>query len=313
MEETFITKYRPTTLDEVIGHKDIIKSLKELFKDKSKVPHGFIFSSDIPGIAKTSLSRIIGLELGSVLDDIIEIDGGMYSKVENARDLLSSLCYVGFTKIPVKFIIIDEAHSVSSAFWNAMLKTLEEPPSHVYFSFCTTNISKIPESIKTRCHCYNLKPINAKDIFDLLCLVVENEQLPLTNEQLFYIAQNSDGSPRKALSYLSQCRACKTIEEIANLIESPIENATVKDLCYNLVKGNWIKIQEILKNLKEQEILPETIRIQVCGYLNSCILNSKDKIESVRFLKLLNGFSKPFFDNTAWANLILACGGVFNG
>ena len=179
--ETYITKYRPISLDEVIGHKNVIISLQELFKNKATLPHGFIFVSD-PGCGKTSFSRIIGNKLDCIDTNIIEVDAGIVTGVDAMRELISNLRYGGLGLNSNKLVILDEVHKLSSSAWDALLKTLEEPPPHVYFCLCTTDGKKVPETIKTRCHVYNLKPVDSNEIYNLLKLVKEIQNLVIPND-----------------------------------------------------------------------------------------------------------------------------------
>ena len=311
--ETYITKYRPISLDEVIGHKNVIISLQELFKNKATLPHGFIFVSD-PGCGKTSFSRIIGNKLDCIDTNIIEVDAGIVTGVDAMRELISNLRYGGLGLNSNKLVILDEVHKLSSSAWDALLKTLEEPPPHVYFCLCTTDGKKVPETIKTRCHVYNLKPVDSNEIYNLLKLVKENENLEIPNDCLELISNECNGSPRQALSYLSQCRACKTKKEVADLIESAVENNEVIELCKALTKKTeWHIISNILKNLKKQQLQPESIRINIANWFNACTLNSSTATDAAKFLTILNNFSKPIYENTGWATLTLSCGGsVFN-
>lgn len=311
--DTYITKYRPITLDEIIGQKHVVRSLKELIKDKTKFPHGFIFEGN-SGCGKTSISRIIARELKCLDHNIIEVDAGKYTGVDTTRELINNLNYTNFGNNPLKFVIMDEAHKLSSSSFDALLKILEEPPPHVYFCFCTTEGSKIPPAIKTRCHLYNLKPVLSDEIFNLLKFVRDKENLELDDGCLSLIADESEGSPRQALSYLSQCRGCKTKEEIAELIESAIDNKEIIDLCKMLMNGsNWGDISICLKDLRKQNLQPESIRINIANWFNACALNAKNDKEVVKFLTMLSNFSKPIYDNTGWATLTLSCGGVIYG
>lgn len=309
--ETYITKYRPITLDEVIGHKHVVTSIQGLLKDVKTLPHGFVFVSP-PGLGKTSFSRIIAKHLNCDNHNILEVDAGIVTGVEAMRELLDGLKYTGFGNSPTRFIIMDEVQRLSNSAWDAILKTLEEPPPHVYFCFCTTEGNKLPDAIKNqRCHVYNLKPVEAKEIFNLLKLVKENEDLKLTDDCLEIISNECNGSPRQALSYLSQCRSCKDKKEVLELIESATENNEVVELIKALInKSHSSKIFLLLKNLKDQKLQPESVRIQIANYFTGCVLKSNEAKESIKFLKLLNNFYKPIYETTGWATLTLACGGV---
>ena len=226
--EALHLKYRPATFDEVLGQKEIITSLKREMKDKKH--HAYIFAGKY-GTGKTTLGRLIASEVGCSPTGIIEIDGGMLNGIDAMRQLNNTITYKSFGDSPLKVIIIDEAHALTAAAWRGLLKNVEEPPSHVYWIFCTTEKSKIPSAIQSRCLSYNLKDVKKDEILDLFEEICELEGIKLDNKILKYIAKASDGSVRKALTDLAICREAKTVEEVATLIDEADEkdNRHVKE------------------------------------------------------------------------------------
>lgn len=306
----FITKFRPTTFDEVLGQKQTVDSLKSLCKDITKMPHAFLLTGG-SGMGKSTLGRILANQTNCSEHNLMEVDAGIYTGVDAMRTLIEGLCYAGFGESATKFIIIDECQKLSSASWDCLLKTIEEPPPHVYFCFCTTNPEKVPNTIKTRCHSYTLKPVDKNVIFEYLMVIAEVEDIKLTKECLEIIAEGCEGSPRKALVYLSQCRECKTPEEVSEFVEYGVENKEAYDLCVKFSrKASWKDVSTILVSLKSQSIAPETIRILLANYFTACVLKAKNDEEAVKFLTIVDKFSKPIFEYTGWTNLTLACGEV---
>lgn len=306
---TLHTKYRPQHFEEVIGQAEAVRSLQDLIETK-KAPKAFLFTGP-SGTGKTTLARIIANKLGCDVQNIIEIDAATNTGVDDMRTLCEGLRYPAFGKTSIKVAIIDEAHFLSKSSWGSLLKIIEEPPNHLYFIFCTTEPSKIIDTIKTRCHQYNLKEVSTDDLMDLLEFVAESEQITLPDTAIGLVARSAQGSPRMALVRLSQIRNCKTVSEIKILLEQPLEESEVIDLCRLIVSGRgltWKKIIETVNKLKEQN--PESIRIQIVNYLTACILRNQSEKEAIRLLTILDYFSKPIYQSTGFSDLLLSFGQV---
>ncbi len=304
-------KYRPTSFEEVIGQEHVTKSLQSLFTGK-KVPHAFLFQGP-SGTGKTTLSRIIASNLGCNAINIIEVDAGKYTGVDDMRQLTDELLYPAIGgKNKIKFLILDECHMLSKNAWNSLLKTVEEPPSHVYFSFCTTEPAKVPTTIQTRCHKYNVNEVDSNEIEQLLTAITELENIKMPPESLWLIASRSYGSPRRAVVLLSQCSGCKTYQEVMDILEEPNEEKETIELCRMLLKNTkWEELINLLRILKEKN--PESIRIQVCNYLTAVIMNKKGPAsnETVDLLNMLEQFQKPFSQQTGFSDLLIAVAGIF--
>lgn len=215
-------KWRPKTFDDVIGQEYIIQTLKNAISS-GKTAHAFIFSGP-RGVGKTSTARIVAKALnckdgptnlpcsectncqeiseGNSLD-VIEIDAASHTGVKDIREIIENVKYLpssGKTKI----YIIDEAHMLSQSAFNALLKTLEEPPPHVLFILATTEVHKIPVTILSRCQRYDFKKVSTDKINDRIKLVTSAENINIKEETTYLIAQESDGSLRDALSLLDQ-------------------------------------------------------------------------------------------------------------
>lgn len=312
MNQDLHVKYRPQDFDEVIGQDHIVESLKALFKGK-KHPHAFLFTGS-SGTGKTTLSRIVASMLSCTESSIIELDAASHSGVDNIRELTQSLSYATFGENPNKFIILDEAHALSKSAWQALLKTLEEPPEHVYFALCTTEADKVPDTIKTRCHTYNLKEVGYDNLLELLSAVVEAENIKLDVKSLRVIAQAAMGSPRRALTYLSKCRGCIDIESVKLILEEPSEDGDVIELCRLLagrVKPQWKNITRILNTLEGQN--PESIRLIIINYMSKVLLNAKNDKDALKFLNILNAFNTPCNQSEKFAPLLLALGQIVFG
>ena len=306
------TKYRPTSLDEVLGHKAIIKSLQKTLDDgRSKA---FLFSGP-SGIGKTTLARIVANHLcnGEATGaNIIEINAANQTGVDATRDLVSSLQYRALGASSVKVVILDEAHKLSSSAWSSLLKPIEEPPKHVHWCIATTELGKIPDTIKTRCVRFDLKSLSEKDIFKLLVQVADDEELETPDEVLEAISENSDGSPRQALVYLEACLYCESASAAMEGMRSAGQSKEAVDLARLLVARqgrSWGEAIKILNKLKGTE--PESIRIVLVRYLSAVLLKSKKGSEAKSLLSTLECFSEPYNQTDGFGPLLLSLGLAF--
>ena len=299
-------KYRPQSFKEVIGQDVIVKSLEQALKDKAR-PHAFLFTGD-SGTGKTTLARIMADKLGVEANNIVEVDAASNNGIDAMREVMSPLRYHGFGDSPNKAIIIDEAHALSKQAWTSLLKTVEEPPAHVFFFFCTTDAGKVPENIATRCLRYGLKLLKYDDIMDLLDSVCEMEKLDVPENVLSMVAQACNGSPRQALVMLAMVHDCESTHEVATLLESPLENKEVIDLCRSLIKGEltWSALTKTLKAVGE--VPAESIRIIIVNYLNACAMGARSDKDALRALDMLECFSKPCLASDKLAPLLIAFG-----
>lgn len=306
--DPFHIRYRPRTLKEVIGQKDVVASIAATIKSKTR-PHSFLFTGP-SGCGKTTLARIIASEFECDASNIIEADAATNNGIDDMRGITDTLRYVGFGDSANKMVIIDECHALSKSAWQSLLKSVEEPPPHVFFAFCTTDPGKVPDTIKTRCIAYNLKPLKYDDVMDLLEMVVQEEELDLLEGVLTLVARASDGSPRQALVQLATVLACRTTSEVLSLLEQPFENKEIIDLCRKMIERDlsWKDAVGTLGALTEMS--PESIRIVVTTYVAGCLMRPKSEKDVPRLLDVLSAFSKPCNPTDKMGPILLALGNI---
>jgi DNA polymerase-3 subunit gamma/tau len=306
LEQPLHLKYRPVHLDDVLGQDEVVKSIRKAIAAKTR-PHAFILTGP-SGCGKTTIARILAKGFNCGPGSIIEVDAASNSGVEAMKEVTSGARYQGFGAEPNKAYIIDECHSLSKQAWQSLLKSIEEPPEHVYYFFCTTEAGKIPDTITSRCNSYLLKPVRFDGIMDLLEMVCDAEKYKTPDDILKQVALACGGSPRRALVMLNMVYDVEDKEECARILETPLENKEIIDLCRALVKGNmnWQDVTEGLRSLGDTN--PESIRIVIVNYLNACAMSAKSDGAAVRLLDMLHAFTRPCNPADKMAPILLAFG-----
>jgi DNA polymerase-3 subunit gamma/tau len=228
-------KWRPQVFEDVIGQKHVVKTLQNAILNK-RIAHAFLFTGQ-RGVGKTSIARILAKALncqqgptpqpccqcasckeiteGTTID-VLEIDGASNTGVDDVRELRESVKYVP-SRERYKIYIIDEVHMLSNSAFNALLKTLEEPPAHVIFMFATTEPQKIPSTVLSRCQRFDLRRIPLEELVEHLMHVTAKEEITISKNGLRWIAQEAEGSMRDAQSMLDRVisYAGKNISDVA--------------------------------------------------------------------------------------------------
>lgn len=263
-------KYRPITFDNIIGQDNVIKILKKQIQN-NKISHAYIFSGT-RGTGKTSAAKVFARAINClnpkegepcneceacrrILDgdmtDVVEMDAASNNSVENIRQIRNEVMYVA-TNAKYKIYIIDEAHMLTNAAFNALLKTLEEPPKNVVFILATTEEHKIPVTILSRCLRFEFNKITLDNIINRLNLVLEKENVKYEEEAIKYIAKKADGGLRDALSILDRCltenKDILTLDNVYDII-----GGIDKDITSNIVEG--IDSRNSLKVIENVDIL----------------------------------------------------------
>jgi DNA polymerase III subunit gamma/tau len=237
-------KYRPQKFSDVIGQEHVTRTLQNAIAQE-RIAHGYIFSGH-RGIGKTTVARILAMALNcrssekpvaepcGVCDscieiragnavDVLEIDAATNRGIDEIRELREGARYRP-ARDRFKIYILDEAHQITDAAFNALLKTLEEPPSHVIFMMATTQPEDIPQTIRSRCQHFSFRAVKFEDIMGQLRDIVTKEQIPADEDALALLAEAGDGSLRDALSILDQAIASTsehlTLDSVRSLIGS---------------------------------------------------------------------------------------------
>lgn len=269
MYQALYRQYRSKDFDEVLGQKHIINTLKNQIQ-MGNIGHAYLFSGT-RGTGKTSTAKIFSRAVNclnptdsnpcneceickGILDesimDVIEMDAASNNGVDDIRDLREKVVYPP-SRAKYKVYIIDEVHMLSKAAFNALLKTLEEPPKHLIFILATTEPEKLPKTILSRCQRFDFKRITTKDIIDNMNSICNNLDIEVEDKVLSLIARNSDGAMRDALSLLDQCVSFSsgriTYEDATNIL-----GMTNTDLIFNMVDDIIKKnLENLLQSIDE--------------------------------------------------------------
>lgn len=271
-------KYRPQNFEDLLGQDALVQTLTNAIKN-NRLHHAYILTG-IRGVGKTTTARLIAKALNCTgLDgkggptihpcgvcenckaiaagrhiDVLELDAASRTGVDDMREILDGVRYKP-TNARYKIYIIDEVHMLSKSAFNALLKTLEEPPSHVKFIFATTEIRKVPVTVLSRCQRFDLQRLGIEDLLKLFHKIAEAENLKADEEALHMIAKAADGSARDGLSLLDQAISLGAGTVKADIVKNMIGLADISqtfDLFENLINGDTkqviITLQEQYKN-----------------------------------------------------------------
>ena len=273
-------KYRPQTFDDLIGQEVVAETITNSIK-ADKIPNAYLFTG-IRGIGKTTTARIVAKALNcsngienkckikcdncdaitnSNHIDVLEMDAASKTGVDDVRDLIEFSRY-GPTSAKYKIFIIDEVHMLSKQAFNALLKTLEEPPEYLKFIFATTEIKKIPITVVSRCQRFDLSRIKSSELLEYIKLIKDKENGKITEDALKLIVKISEGSVRDALSLLD--RALLSLDDgkeldlnSAQKIFGYFDKSQLIDLFELILKGEETKVISIYRKIYDQGVEPK--------------------------------------------------------
>ena len=259
-------KYRPCKLAEVVGQEQVTKVLENSLK-QGKVSHAYLFIAP-RGTGKNSVARIFAhevngfnYELEDDYVDIVEIDGASNRGIDNIRELREKAA-IAPTSGKYKIYIIDEVHMLTKEAFNALLKTLEEPPTHVIFIMATTDAYKVPVTITSRAQTYTFKLADAATMLAHLRKIADAEDIKIADDVLQIIVRRGGGSFRDSLSLLDQISTLSSEEITKELVVSAMglpEDEKIAELLAEYINGNVVKITTLLKDLLSSGVKPETL------------------------------------------------------
>jgi len=274
-------KYRPQTFDDLIGQEVVAETIKNAIK-LNKTPNAYLFTG-IRGIGKTTTARIVAKSLNCLNGpdklckddfcenceaisnsshiDVLEMDAASKTGVDDVRDLIEFSRY-GPTSAKYKIFIIDEVHMLSKQAFNALLKTLEEPPEYLKFIFATTEIKKIPITVVSRCQRFDLSRIKSSELFEFIKKIKDKESGKASDDALKLIVKISEGSVRDALSLLD--RGLLTLENdkeldliTAQSIFGYFDKSQLINLFKLILEGNENEVIKIYRKIYDQGIEPK--------------------------------------------------------
>ena len=251
-------KYRPSKLEGLIGQDALVRTLKNALKS-GRLAHAFLLTG-IRGVGKTSTARIIARALNEIPEDqavdshidVVEMDAASNTGVDNIREIIEQAKYKPLSA-PYKIFIIDEVHMLSKGAFNALLKTLEEPPEHVKFIFATTEIRKVPVTILSRCQRFDLPRVDTTLIAEHLQNIALKEKIKIDDDAVHILANASEGSVRDGLSLLDQAIAHSdgkvTLETVQQMLGFG-DKAQILQMFESLMDGQIAKVWKFLKMLQ---------------------------------------------------------------
>ena len=274
-------KYRPQVFEDLIGQEIVAQTIFNSLK-LNKVPNAYLFNG-IRGVGKTTIARIVAKSLNckngieklcknnfcenceaianSNHIDVLEMDAASKTGVDDVRDLIEFSRYPP-TTAKFKIFIVDEVHQMSKAAFNALLKTLEEPPDYLKFIFATTEIKKIPVTVVSRCQRFDLSRVKSKELFEYIKKIKDLEKGKATDEVLKLIVKISEGSVRDALSLLDRALISKSDgQELdfnnAQKIFGYFDKSSLIELFKNLFEGNEENVIRIYRSIYDKGVEPK--------------------------------------------------------
>ena len=300
---TLYLKWRPTKFGDVVGQTAVVDTIRNAVL-ASKTVHAYLFSGP-RGTGKTTVARILARSLNcmetdlsmrpcnkcdhcvsvssGMFLDLIEIDAASNNSVEDIRDLREKINYSP-SQGSYKVYIVDEVHMLSGAAFNALLKTLEEPPPHAVFILATTELNKVPATVKSRCQCHTFRRISVNDIVERLKTIADQEKIKIDGDAVYELARNSTGSLRDAVSLLDQVMVSQeiavTLDSIQNILGTTSDSlvASIVDALATAELSSGI---ELINNAIDDGANPNQIARQIVSFLRGVLMCGTDNADLI--------------------------------
>lgn len=296
-------RYRPKTFDEVLGQEHITTILKNQIQ-KNNIAHAYLFSG-IRGTGKTSTAKIFARAVNCIdsnngnpcnkcevckgilennVMDVVEMDAASNNSVDDIRELREKVKYPP-SKGRYKVYIIDEVHMLSKGAFNALLKTLEEPPEHLLFILATTEPQKLPATILSRCQRYDFKRVTTNDIVNNMKNICDDMNIEVQEKALNLIARNADGGMRDALSILDQCVSFadgKITYEYVLSILGTVNNEIVFDMADDIIEKDLENSLKLIDNIVQRgKDIHQFIKDLIVHFRNLMVSKSSDNLTDI--------------------------------
>ncbi len=294
MGKALYRKYRSKNLSEIIGQDHITTALSNALKSDT-ISHAYLFTGP-RGVGKTSIARILAHEVNqfnydedATNLDIIEIDAASNRRIDEIRELRERV-HTAPTSGKYKVYIIDEVHMLTKEAFNALLKTLEEPPAHVIFILATTEAHKLPETIISRTQRYTFKPVQTNAAVDHLKTLAKSEKIDISDSALELIAKHGGGSFRDSISLLDQASTMQKKIEIEDVLDmlGIAADQMIEDAVAILGKGTAKELIEFLQSIQQNGVLPQKFAAQLSAKLRAEAVNGNRFLPTEQLTKLLN-------------------------
>lgn len=294
MGQALYRKYRSKSLSEIVGQDHITQTLSQALKH-GRVSHAYLFTGP-RGVGKTSIARILAHEINNLEYsdenlhiDIIEIDAASNRRIDEIRDLRDKV-YIAPTSAKYKVYIIDEVHMLTREAFNALLKTLEEPPEHVVFILATTDAHKLPETIVSRTQRFSFKPVPKDQVAAHLKQIAKSEKIEVTDEALDLLAEHGEGSFRDSISMLDQASSYGDkldAENVRQLLGIPPVQS-LEQVLVSLESADSAQLMTSVTSLYDQGFQAASIAKELSQLIRAGYLSGKLRLNSSTSFELLN-------------------------
>lgn len=313
-------KWRPQTFDDVVGQPHVTKTLQNAIRS-GRIAHAYLFTG-ARGVGKTSVARILAKSLNCEREallrpcnqcsncreitqgnsvDVLEIDGASNRGIDNIRELRETVRYRP-AKSPLKIYTIDEVHMLTTEAFNALLKTLEEPPAHVLFLFATTEPHKIPSTILSRCQRFDFRRISTQQIVKHLSEMILREEVNISDAVLFAVAREADGSMRDAQSLLEQLLTLSGDglgdDEVLDVL-GVVDRRSVHRVAQAILTGDVRACLEVVSDLYRRGIDSRRFCQQLCDHFRNLLFISYGEGDGSVQMELPEGERKALVEEAA--------------